>query len=127
MKNIEKYIPVALRALENNNIGIVDHGKIDGTYNGYISSFGASIITSGLLPTIIFYSKKAENNREADRSKIIKALEFMLKDTSVNILTDDETILNKVQSNFSDNHLKQKIQECAVALKLAIRTYLKKS
>lgn len=126
MKNIEKYIPVALRALENNTIKIVDNGKIDGTYNGYISSFGASIITSGLLPSFIFYSKKAENNREADRSQIVKALEFMLKDNAVNLLTANESILNKVKINYSDNHLKQKIQECAIALKLAIRTYPKK-
>lgn len=127
MKNIEKYIPVALRALENNSIGIVDQGKIDETYNGYISSFGASMITSGLLPTFIFYSKKAENNREADRSNIIKALEFMLKEDSVNLLAENESILNKVKRDYSDNHLKQKIQECAIALKLAIRTYPKKS
>jgi CRISPR-associated protein Cmr5 len=127
MRNIEKYIPIALKALENNTIKIVDFdGKIDGTYNGYISSFGASIITSGLLPTFIFYSKRAENNREVDRSQIVKALEFMLKDITINLLNANETILNKVKNNHSDSHLKQKIQECAIALKLAIRTYPKK-
>ena len=59
MKNIDTYIQEALEALKEDTLGIVQGGKINKTYNGYLSSFGASIITSGLLPTFIFYSKKA--------------------------------------------------------------------
>jgi len=123
MKNIEKYIPIALAVLNDDQLCIVKNKMIDKTYNGYISSFGASIISSGLLPTFIFYSKKAENHNEADRSLILKALEKMLKNNEIAILQYDENILQKAITHYSNTRFKQKIQECAIALKLAIRTY----
>ena len=39
-KTIEKYIPEAMRVLKEE----FSDGKIPSAYNGYISSFGASII-----------------------------------------------------------------------------------
>lgn len=123
MKNIEKYIPVALDILSDSTLGIVKNGKISKTYNGYISSFGASIISSGLLPTFIFYSKSAENNDDADRSLIPKAIEKMLKDDKIGFLTNEQHLLKVVIAPGNENRLRQKIQECAIALKLAIRTY----
>jgi CRISPR-associated protein Cmr5 len=123
MKNIEKYIPIALRVLEYNETGIVEKGKINKTYNGYISSFGASIISSGLLPTLIFYSKKAEGSDSVDRSLIVKAIEKMLKSNDIDFLAGEEKLLEEVITRYNDYRLKKKIQECAIALKLAIRTY----
>jgi len=123
MKNIEKYIPVALAVLADAKLQIVKDEKIDKTYNGYISSFGASIISSGLLPTFIFYSKKAEGNDDADRSLIIKAIEMMLKSPGIDLLQKEQYLLKEIREKYNDKRLKQKIQECAIALKLAIRTY----
>lgn len=123
MKNIDTYIQEALEALKEDTLGIVQGGKINKTYNGYLSSFGASIITSGLLPTFIFYSKKAKNNSDADRSKILTAIEKMLKKLHNDILPNDENILQKVITHPADRRLKKAIEQCAIALKLAIRTY----
>lgn len=130
MKKIEKYIPKAIDVLDDTTLGIVKNGKIDSTYNGYLSSFGASIITSGVLPTFIFYSKKAKNDNDADRSLLIKAIEKMIKGIDINILqkqvngiSKEITLLEKVMIAYDDNQLKKMIQNCAIALKLAIRTY----
>lgn len=123
MNNIEKYIPVALAVLADSTLGIVLNGKVDKTYNGYISSFGASIISSGLLPTMIFYSKSAEGNSDADRSLIPRAIEMMLKNNVVGVLSNNQKLLQQIVTRYQDKRLKQKIQECAIALKLAIRTY----
>ena len=41
-RNIEKYIPEAIKVLNEN----FENGIIPSSYNGYISSFGASIIQS---------------------------------------------------------------------------------
>ena len=71
MRNIEKYIPIALEVLAEKDLGIVQKEKINKTYNGYISSFGASIISSGLLPTMVFYSKGTGGEGDADRSLIL--------------------------------------------------------
>ncbi len=123
MRNIEKYIPIALKVLKDDGIGIVKDGKIDKTYNGYISSFGASLISSGLLPTLIFYSKSAEQTTNADRSLIPVALEKMLQSPEIGILNNEQHLLKEVITRYNDECLKKKIQECAIALKLAIRTY----
>lgn len=121
MNKIEKYIPIALKVLADKDLGIVKNNEISSTYNGYISSFGASIISSGLLPTFIFYSKSAESTKDADRSLIPKAIEKMLKE--IKFLDNNENLNEKIIHNFNDARLRQKIQECAIALKLAIRTY----
>ncbi len=123
MRNIEKYIPVAIQVLEDNRLGIVKNGEIDKTYNGYISSFGASLISSGLLPTLIFYSKGAEQTTNADRSLIPVALEKMLQSPEIGIFNNEQHLLEEVITRYNDECLKKKIQECAIALKLAIRTY----
>lgn len=123
MNNIEKYIPVALAVLADPGLGIVKNDKVDKTYNGYISSFGASIISSGLLPTFVFYSKPAEGNGDADRSLITKAIEMMLKTDIVGELDNEQKLLQKILTDYQNTRFKQKIQECAIALKLAIRTY----
>ena len=105
-KRIENYIPSALNALEE--VGIVKNGEFPKEYNGYISSFGASIRQAGLLATILFYNAE-ESGATGDRKKIIKAIEKIID-------------VNNLQ-----NHLDKKaqIEDAAVALKLAIRTFKK--
>jgi hypothetical protein len=75
------------------------------------------------LPTLIFYSKKAEGSDSVDRSLIPKAIEKMLKNSGIGFLTDEQNLLQQVIDRYNDYRLKKKIQECAIALKLAIRTY----
>ena len=78
MRNLQKLIPFAIEAIENKHIveNINGVNKIDKEYNGYISSLGGSIISSGLLPSMIFYSQKA--GAQSDRPKIIAAIEYVI-------------------------------------------------
>lgn len=122
-KNIEKYIPIALSVLEDTDLGIVKSDKISKTYNGYISSFGASIISSGILPTLIFYSKSAEGTDDADRSLIVTAIEKMLQNNAIGLLNNNQKLSKEIITRYQEKRLIKKIQECAIALKLAIRTY----
>ena len=105
-KRVEEYIPEALKALKD--VGIVKNGKFSKEYNGYISSFGASIRQAGLLATIMFYSAE-DSGASQDRKKIIEAIEQII---GVNDLK---------------NHIdkKSQIEQAAIALKLAIRTFKK--
>lgn len=75
------------------------------------------------MPTLIFYSKKAEGSDSVDRSLIVKAIEKMLKSNDIDFLAGEEKLLEEVITRYNDYRLKKKIQECAIALKLAIRTY----
>ena len=111
-KRIESYIPDAIKVLEKD---FVD-GKIPSAYNGYISSFGASIMQSGLKPTLALFENKDSNTKEKKEylSKIIlKVLDKSTKETS----------LLKYVINGNEKLLKDKIMDISIALKLSIRTF----
>ena len=105
-KRIEAYIPKALEAIETLSISSKD-GKVAKQFNGYISSFGASIRQAGLLATSLFYGEKG--GAEEERQKVVQAIE--------------KIIGKSIQQNIEDKNLKSEVEDAAVALKLAIRTY----
>jgi len=104
-KRVEKLIPKALEAAQRY---LAKDGAINEAYNGYIATFGASVRQAGLLATILFFSKKSEKTK-ADRTKILRAIEYIL-DFPQNKIID-----------FTDK--KDDILDAAIALKLAIRAY----
>lgn len=107
-KRVEEYIPQALKAIVE--VKINNGNTIESQYNGYISSFGASIRQAGLLATVLFYQD--DNNAEKDRHKIIDAIEFIIGE--------------KLSNSQTPSHMtKMKVLDAATALKLAIRTYEK--
>jgi len=113
-KNIEKYIPEAIEVLSIK----FKNGKIPSSYNGYISSFGASIIQSGLKPTLaLFENQNNQDNTKEDRSVLPK---WILKVLDKN--TQETSLLRYVINN-NEELLKQKIIDVAIALKLSIRTF----
>jgi len=106
-KRIEEYIPRALEAIEKYEIS--KNGEVPKQFNGYISSFGASIRSSGLLATTLFYDNE-QSKSEEDRKKVIQAIEYII---------DDEIIKN----NSVAKETKAKVEDAAVALKLSVRTF----
>lgn len=106
-KRIESFIPKALEAVES--LGISKNGRVPKEYNGYIASFGASVRQAGLLATILFYDN-ANSNAQEDRTKVIRALESITGD--------------KLDKNTKNTPaLRAKVEDAAIALKLALRTY----
>ncbi len=126
MKHLQKLIPTAITAVETH---LKSGDKVPKEMNGYISSFGASIISAGLLPSIIFFSQKGDSASE--RHNIILALQDILKAHGYPNLD----LLKKIKElytgpNIADNQpeitrLTTKINEAAIVLKLAIRTFPK--
>jgi len=124
MKHIQKIIPSAIKAVETKIRK--PSGEVDKEFNGYISSFGASIISAGLLPSVIFFSQQGESASE--RHKIILAIEEILQQPG-GILHPHKKLLMEVKDNIGKrehiNRLTEKISDAAIALKLAIRTFPK--
>jgi CRISPR-associated protein Cmr5 len=115
-ERISRYIPHAIDAIEK------EFGKkpISSTYNSYISSFGASIVQSGLLPTLAAYRNPNANTKE-DKSKILELIQNILQ--SAGEIPEGE-LLDYVLSNKNDEDIiKEKIKDAAVALKLSLRTF----
>jgi CRISPR-associated protein Cmr5 len=144
MNKIEKLLPSALEAAKKFITIDNEQLSVPKQFKGYISSFGASVIQSGLMPTLAFYSdaKKTKGNR----SLLIPALIFILfenkKDWVVDEVKDalviveaDETMekLKEVMHCFFDWFLEQnkkspemlrkELMDASIALKLALRTF----
>ncbi len=113
-RNIENYIPKAIEVLTRE----FPIGEIPSSYNGYISSFGASIVQSGLNPTLALFENKNASAKE-DKNLLTKIILQILDDEERN-----DSLLNYVlMQNNQEEILKQKIIDIAVAIKLSIRTF----
>jgi CRISPR-associated protein Cmr5 len=112
-KNIEKHIPTALKVLEK-----IFGDAIPSAYNGYISSFGASIMQSGLKPTLALFEN--ENAKTLKKKEILTSVIMEILEPSTN-----ETSLLKYVINSKDDetHLKKQILDISIAIKLSIRTF----
>jgi CRISPR-associated protein (Cas_Cmr5). len=62
-QRIENYLPHAINAIITLHIAN-NNGQVASQYNGYISSLGASIIQTGLLPTIAFFSSTTSRSEK---------------------------------------------------------------
>ena len=105
MRVKKEYLEKAIKAVKE--VGIYKNNCVPKEYNGYISSFGASIRQAGLLATILFF-ENTSSSASQDRTKVLRAIEY---------------ILDLPQNSIKDNLDREQIEMAAVALKLAIRTY----
>lgn len=122
MKRLQPLIPVAIEAIEKNIKE--NNGAVSSEMNGYISSFGASIISAGLLPTIVFFSQKGGSS--GGREKLIPALEFILEknyDPKINLLQKVMEFYKNDTNKVELNRLTQKVNDAIIVLKLALRTF----
>ena len=112
-KNIEKYIEDSINVLDE-----VFGNTIPSSFNRYISEFGASVIQSGLKPTLAIYENQNASTKE-DKSKLTEIILKVLNDQ-----TEEKSLLKYViNSQESEDRLKQEIIDIAVAVKLSIRTF----
>ncbi len=119
-KKIEDYLPRAIDIVKE--VGIANpRNEVDNRFSGYFSAFGASIIMSGMKPTLAFYSN---DKTVGDRSKILSAVYRIIRENNAaNEPVEPKDLLTYYIENETDNMLKQKILDATIALKLAVRTY----
>lgn len=85
-------------------------GGIKSKYFGGISSFGTSIISTGIKPTLLLYSAKSEKFPEYENSILNILNSYLSKDNIDNLYYYENTDI---------------LLDAVIALKLAIRTYNK--
>ena len=131
MKKIDKLIPFADEAVKKE---LVENERneslyIPKEYNGYISSFGASVIQSGIIAAL--YANHQSGDSTVDRKKLMDAIFYVVKKYRNNATTRHNNLLEYAKSMNNSGEtkkLKQDILDAATAIKLVIRTYkLKKS
>lgn len=116
-KQVEKLIPYAIKIIEKK---LVEDGVVPREYNGYISSFGASIIQSGLLPTVAFYESSTSSSEE-DKRKLTEAILCLINKSQQE---ENKKLLDYVLKNReSQENIKEDIINAAIAIKLSLRTF----
>ncbi len=127
---IEKYIPDAIKVLDTTFLNTIrelypeiPNGAIPREYNGYISSFGASVMQSGLKPTLALFENSTSKTDKAKRLLTTAILEMLPPKRETESLLRyvlDEEREHNIQN---DKYLSSEIMDIAIALKLSIRTY----
>ena len=128
MKNrIIKLLPYAENAIEqlfkrdnDNRIINPDNPEIDKEYKGYISSFGAAVMQSGLLPAIYFNHQSEGSGK--DRKKLMQVIFEVIK-LENNIHFNGNLLKYAKQNTVDLKQLEKQILDAATAVKLVIRTY----
>jgi len=130
----------ALDSIKNSEL-VDDQGRLTKEYKSYVASIGASIINSGVLPTLAFYTdihkkkkKVEEEKKETRRYKLLKVLFHVMYEKEGNEQFWDldngllEYALNAGSANQSESkkalkNIRQRILEAARATKLAMRNF----
>lgn len=121
-KSVTKYFVAANDAINSGGF-LNDNKNIPSAYKGAVSAFGASIIMSGLVPTMQFYMADSENKRDTESIKIVTAIARIInpQDTTAEKLKQE--VLNTANNPSAQYALKKKITDAAIALKIMMRTY----
>lgn len=115
MKINNKYLLAANNILGNDAGGLMINGVVPSEYNGYISSFGAVMVQSGLYPTILAYYVDTKKKKVAEL-----IFEIYLH---ANKLTISSKFDEYSKQKINDKQFRNEIVQSLIALKLVIRTF----
>lgn len=130
MENVNRYLKQADEAIIKakiaqsiNKDGVIGTSYVvPSAYKGAISSFGASLVMSGLVPTIQFYMADSDN-RESDHRSIIEAIAQIIYGSDSNAEHLKSQVMLRINNKADLNALRRKIADAAIALKIMLRTY----
>lgn len=129
MKMTEQWITQAAAALQQ--VGIVVKKEGEGRpvaylfpkpFKGYISSFAATVVQSGLLPTLDIYEKE-DSAAEASRHLLPQAIAELLCRMAVVERREGFRLSDYWEQAVQAQEFQKKVEQALVALKLAIRMY----
>ncbi|MFT6001175.1 MAG: CRISPR/Cas system CMR-associated protein Cmr5 small subunit [Neolewinella sp.] len=141
-------LPAAVTAIRKEFGQKEDNGEytvqkeIPREYQGYISSFGASVMQMGLLPTLAVFGSQNEGGGSAqDRAKLLTVLQAILTSKASGIDSELKQEISDYSTKGKESHplfgfavrvagdqakqreLRTHLMDAAVAAKLAIRTF----
>jgi len=125
MRTVEKLIPFAIEAVSKSKMeDEKKKGVVNKAYKGYISSLGAGIIQSGLLPTLAMYkgAEKSEN-KKADTGKLLNAIFYVIKKHRKLDKIQGGDLFKYALEAEDQERVKKEILDASIAVKLAIRTF----
>ena len=129
MKRIEKYFSTAVDAIEI--LLQKRYLEFPSEYNGYAADFGVSLRAMGVIPAVLVYheSLNHENVKEFDqiahKGLFSKVILLTIQRAENNPVRQCDTLIEYVITNKDDILLKLKVMDAAIAVKLAMRLFIK--
>lgn len=125
-REVESEIGIAYEAIKAKDVKIADDSeRVQKAYRSQISSFGAAVVTSGLRSAVAFYSQKGAAS--VDRTKLLKAILYVLKNSAHGKLYSHYDSLNDVLDDAKTRPQKIRVRndviDAATAIKLAFNLY----
>lgn len=115
---VNKETAVAYEALRE--VKIAQDNKIQKTFRGQISTFGAAVTMGSLLPAIAFFSDNG--GASVERTRLLDAILYILKKEKL-ASEGCKTLFDYAVSEKNQNVCKDNILNAAIALKLAMNLY----
>ncbi len=122
-RKTDQLIPLAYRAVQENLVA-ADGRSISKQYNGYIASFGAAVVQSGILAALVFnYREPEDSHSEEDRRKLMDAIYRVICEQDGERVQGADLKAYYRHEQTDKRRLKQQILDAATAIKLVIRTF----
>ena len=123
-KSINDNIGIAYDALRE--CKIAEGNKINKTFRGQISTFGAAVTMGSLLPAIAFFSD--DGGSSVKRTKLLNAIYYVIKkskneNVSANNLNVTDLFKYVRSCKENEDQCKEDVLNAAIALKLAMNMY----
>lgn len=120
---VDKMLPVAYAAIKKS--GISRNGKVNKSYRGQISTLGAAITMGSIKSAICYFSEDANNNSDVARSKLVDAIEYVLKNNpdTKNKYPHEDKLKYYVLKTDKLAEVKEDIVNASIAIKLAMNLF----
>lgn len=117
-KKVNDWILPAKRVIEE--CGIAQNGKVDNTYRGYISSFGAAVVMGSLKSAVAFFAD--DGNAKEKRSQLLIAMYSVIKNKTPVSSVKPFQVFEYVCKN-DNRHTKEDFINASIAIKLALNFF----
>lgn len=118
---IDDMIPDAYNIIKK--LGIANaEGKIGKEFRGYISAYGAAIVTGSLIAATAFYTK--EGGAKEKRPLLMRAIYALI--TKTDVLSANDYSLYEYIKKENTVKTKEKVINSAIAIKLALNFFEEK-
>jgi len=114
-KRVERLIPEAIKYIDAN---LQNNGSVPKVYQGYLASFGPTVISSNLRMAVTFNS----DEKKKDNLKIMNML-FVLIKIEKDIQQSSLLEFINHENNHKNYAVKHLILDASIAAKMAIRTF----
>ena len=120
-KRVDQLLPRAYEVLSS--VQIAQNGKVDPKFQNQISSFASAVKNGSLISAIAFFGQ--QKKAAVNRTKLIEAIGLLMSGENAPANAKD-ALFNMAKRQLTSKQqaeLKEKVEDCAIALKLAMNLY----